>query len=72
LPISAREWSVAFLSGVDREPSDDHHFSFSVNAEKNYWHCFAGFRGGSLIDFWMKWQGIEFRQAVKELAKQLL
>jgi len=51
---------------------DDHHFSFSVNAEKNYWHCFAGCGGGSLIDFWMKWQGVEFRQAVKELASMVL
>lgn len=51
---------------------DDHHYSFSVNAEKNYWHCFAGCGGGSLIDFWMKWQGVEFWQAVKELAGLLL
>ncbi len=51
---------------------DDHHFSFSVNAQKNYWHCFAGCGGGSIIDFWMKWQGVEFRQAVKELSARLL
>jgi len=51
---------------------DDHHFSFSVNAGKNYWHCFAGCGGGSIIDFWMKWQGVDFRQAVKELAGLLL
>jgi hypothetical protein len=51
---------------------DDHHESFSVNAEKNYWHCFAGCGGGSLIDFWMKRQGVDFRQAVKELAGSLL
>lgn len=51
---------------------DDHHFSFSVNAEKNYWHCFAGCGGGSIIDFWMKWQEVDFRQAVKELAGALL
>lgn len=51
---------------------DDHHESFSVNAEKNYWHCFAGCGGGSIIDFWMKWQGVDFRQAVKELAGSLL
>ncbi len=51
---------------------DDHHFSFSVNAEKNYWHCFAGCGGGSVIDFWMKWQDVDFRQAVKELAGTLL
>ena len=51
---------------------DDHHFSFSVNAEKNYWHCFAGCGGGSIIDFWMKWRDVNFRQAVKELAVTLL
>ena len=51
---------------------DDHYESFSVNAEKNYWHCFAGCGGGSIIDFWMKWQGVDFRQAVKELAGSLL
>jgi hypothetical protein len=36
---------------------DDHHPSFGVNDEGNYWHCFAGCGGGSVIDFWMKWQG---------------
>jgi hypothetical protein len=51
---------------------DDHHLSFSVNAEKNYWHCFAGCGGGSVIDFWMKWRDTDFRQAVKELAGALL
>ena len=51
---------------------EDHHSSFSVNAEKNYWHCFAGCGGGSIIDFWMKWQGVDFRQAVKDLAGSLL
>jgi hypothetical protein len=29
---------------------DDHHPSF-VNTEGNYWHCFAGCGGGSVIDF---------------------
>ena len=51
---------------------DDHHMSFSVNAEKNYWHCFSGCGGGSIIDFWMKWQDVDFRQAIKELAGSLL
>jgi hypothetical protein len=60
-------------SGVGSCPfHDDQHFSFSVNAQKNYWHCFAGCGSGSIIDFWMKWQGVEFRQAVKELAEKLL
>lgn len=33
---------------------EDEHPSFAVNIEENYWHCFAGCGGGSLIDFWSK------------------
>jgi hypothetical protein len=51
---------------------DDHHASFSVNQEKNYWNCFAGCGGGSIIDFWMEWKDCDFPTAVKELAQQLL
>ena len=35
---------------------DDHHPSFGVNDVGNYWHCFAGCGGGSVIDFWMKYR----------------
>ena len=51
---------------------DDHNPSFGVNDEENYWHCFAGCGGGSVIDFWMKWRGCEFTKAVKELVDILL
>lgn len=51
---------------------DDQHASFAVNAEKNYWCCFAGCGGGSLIDFWMKHQNCDFKTAVRELASMLL
>ena len=51
---------------------DDHNSSFAVNAEKNYWHCFAGCGGGSLIDFYMKMKGVDFKDAVRELAGMLL
>jgi hypothetical protein len=50
---------------------DDQHASFGVNREGNYWNCFAGCGGGTIIDFWMKWKGIEFSQAVSELADLL-
>lgn len=46
---------------------DDQHASFGVNTKRNYWNCFAGCGGGSIIDFWMKWRGIEFGKAVEEL-----
>jgi hypothetical protein len=56
---------------------DDQHPSFAVNEEYNYWHCFAGCGGGSIIDFWMKWrekQGHDgsFKATITELRKILL
>lgn len=51
---------------------DDQHPSLGVNLENNYWHCFAGCGGGSVIDFWMKWRKCDFKTAVSELARMLL
>ena len=51
---------------------DDKHASFSVNAKQNYWYCFAGCGGGSIIDFWMKYKNVDFKQAVHELAEMVL
>ncbi len=51
---------------------EDHHPSFGVNDEGNYWHCFAGCGGGSVIDFWMKFKRVDFTTAVRQLAKLLL
>jgi len=50
---------------------DDNHPSLGVNKKGNYWHCFAGCGSGSIINFWMKWRGINFSQAVEELGDQL-
>jgi len=46
---------------------DDKRPSFSVNDRGNYWHCFAGCGGGSVIDFWMKWRKCSYETAKKEL-----
>lgn len=51
---------------------NDRRASFSVNSEENYWHCFAGCGGGSVIDFWMKFQDCEFKTAVRDLQEMLL
>jgi hypothetical protein len=56
---------------------DDQHKSFGVNDEGNYWHCFAGCGGGSIIDFFMKWrekhgQDASFTATITELRKMLL
>lgn len=55
----------------------DTHRSFGVNEAGNYWHCWAGCGGGSIIDFWMKWregQGLsgDFVDTLKDLADLLL
>lgn len=51
---------------------EDKVHSFAVNTDGNYWHCFSGCGGGSIIDFWMKWQNCDFTTAVRELARLLL
>lgn len=51
---------------------DDRHTSFSVNVEDNYWNCFAGCGGGSIIDFWIMRENCSFNEAIKKLAYILL
>lgn len=51
---------------------DDYHASFGVNEQGNYWHCYAGCGGGSVIDFWMRYRNCDFKTAVSELAQMLL
>ena len=56
---------------------DDQHMSLGVNREGNYWHCFAGCGGGSLIDFAMKWRTAHgedgrFTATIKALADAFL
>lgn len=55
---------------------DDHIQSFQVNIEANYWSCYAGCGGGSIIDFAMKWriahgQDGSFTATIKDLAQEL-
>jgi hypothetical protein len=64
--------------GVGKCPfHQDEHESFAVNDSKDYWNCFAGCGGGSVIDFAMKWrasQGLDgsFIATIKDLAQTLL
>jgi hypothetical protein len=56
---------------------DDNVKSFQVNTSKNYWSCYAGCGGGSVIDFWMKWrethgQDGSFTATIKDLREILL
>lgn len=45
--------------------------SLGVNRAGSYWHCFAGCGSGSIIDFWMRYKGVNFSQAVNELGSLL-
>ena len=42
--------------------------SFTVNEEKGFYHCFGCQAHGSLFDFVMKTEGLEFPEAVERLA----
>ncbi len=43
--------------------------SFTVNDEKEFYHCFATSEHGNIFDFVMKTQNFKFGQAVKHLAQ---
>ena len=42
--------------------------SFTVNDEKEFYHCFATSEHGNIFDFVMKTQNLRFGEAVKHLA----
>lgn len=48
----------------------EHTPSFSVNANKQIFHCFGCGEGGNVISFIMKYENITFPEAVKELASR--
>jgi len=55
---------------------DDENPSLGINNQENYWHCFAGCGGGSVIDFWSKWRekrelDSSFKATITELAQML-
>lgn len=42
--------------------------SFMVNEEKQMWHCFGCQKSGDIFGFVMEMEGLEFREALKNLA----
>ena len=44
--------------------------SFSVNAERGFFHCFGCGAGGSVFDFVMQMEGLTFAEALQSLARR--
>ena len=44
--------------------------SFTVNDDKQFYHCFATGKHGSVFDFVMETEGLSFPEAVERLAQQ--
>lgn len=45
----------------------DRNGSFSVDLKTGKWHCFAEDEGGNFVTFWAKYQGIDTKEAYKEI-----
>jgi DNA primase len=43
--------------------------SFMVSPDRQSFHCFGCAKGGSIIDFYMEYNHVEFREALEELAQ---
>ncbi|WP_374763381.1 DNA primase [Yunchengibacter salinarum] len=62
LKRAGREYSGLCPFHSEKSPS------FTVNDQKGFYHCFGCGEHGSVIDFVMKTDGLEFREAVEQLA----
>ncbi|GGD50521.1 DNA primase [Erythrobacter arachoides] len=64
LTRAGREWKACCPFHSENTPS------FTVNDQKGFYHCFGCQAHGSAIDWMIEQRGLEFMDAVKELATQ--
>lgn len=48
---------------------EDDNPSFAIYEDTNSWYCFAGCGGGDVISFYQRIKGVDFKTAIKELAR---
>ena len=65
VPLKKRGKEFIGLSPFKNEKTP----SFTVNDEKEFYHCFATSEHGNIFDFVMKTQNLKFGEAVKYLAQ---
>ena len=65
VPLKKRGKEFVGLSPFKNEKTP----SFTVNDEKEFYHCFATSEHGNIFDFIMKTQNLKFGEAVKHLAQ---
>ena len=51
---------------------DDQKNSFSVNLKTGQWYCFSEDRGGNFIDFWAELNGVDTKEAYKQILERKL
>ena len=44
--------------------------SFMVNEERQFWHCFGCQKHGDIFTFVQEMEGLDFREALKQLAEK--
>lgn len=49
---------------------DDQKNSFSVNLKTGQWHCFSEDRGGNFVDFWAELNGLDTKEAYKQILEK--
>src|SRR3954462_2032296 len=64
LKRAGRNWKGLSPFSPERTPS------FVVSPDKQIWHDFSSGRGGDMFSFVMEVEGLDFRQALEQLARK--
>lgn len=63
-PAGSRSFKAICPFHAEKTPS------LHISQEKQIWHCFGCGKGGDVISFVMEMQGVDFREALEQLARK--